>query len=71
MLSGSVWKYLEMSECCIRQSKTDRRSCAHKQQNLLCVAKQKISDRGRMEVDSASVSEVLGSSSIRAVSPKN
>jgi len=70
-----------MRECHVRQAdgKTDRHSCAHKQQNMLCVAKQQISDRGRMEVDheclselgSASVSEVLGLSDVRAMSPKN
>jgi hypothetical protein len=70
-----------MRERCVRQAdgKTDRHSCAHKRQNVLCVAKQQMSDRGRMEVDhkclselgSASVSEVLGSSGVRAMSPKN
>ena len=80
-LSGRVWKYPEMRERCIRQTdgKTERHSCAHKRQNVLCVAKQRTSDRGRTEVDrkcllkldSASVSEVLGSSSVRAMSMRN
>jgi hypothetical protein len=80
-LSGRVWKYPETRECFVRQAdgKTDRHSCAHKQQNMLCVAKQQMSDRGRMvadheclsQLDGASVSEVLVSSGVRAMSPKN
>jgi len=63
-----VKKYRETGKCYV----ADRESCPHKRLGV-CMANHRTSGRNRAEVErhSTSVSEVLGSSGVRDMSPKH